>query len=429
MQRLVFLWITGSFAAIFLLLTIVGYFSGPQLLVYLAETSTAHYACAAAESIAAETAAQASSPTADRLRAQKVDVRISPLDPAQPLRRPRVQIVHFNLNIDCDVAAHGTHYLVQTTLPVQLFRRDRLPWPQLIRWGGGLIFLVFLSYLLSRQVTVPLQRLRDAARRFAQGDLDARAHAATFPRHPHELHQFAVDFDDLAQRLQSHIASQRTLLEDVSHELRSPLTRLSLAVSIARRHAPDAAAPLNRIDQEVTQLNRLIEHTLQLAKLDRHLHQKDIPLTREPLSLRDLLTDLTADADFEARAHHRHVELHAPADVTLSADRALLASAIENVIRNAIRHTPETTAVHVTLTTAAQQVQIQIQDSGPGIPPSELDAVFQPFYRLDRGRDHRHSGTGLGLAIARRAILAHSGTIAATNHPPHGLTVTITLPH
>lgn len=288
----------------------------------------------------------------------------------------------------------------------------------------GVIVVSTLAWLVARRITQPIAALQDASRAVAQGRLDARVAADTAARSD-EIGALARDFNHMAERLQRLLDSQRQLLRDISHELRSPLARLRIATELAR----DAPAPvqagtqLDRIEQEAGRLEELIAQLLLIAKLE-HI---DTPLQQERVALPELLESVCEDARFEAAA--RGVEVHA--DLAAAADvlgqPQLLHSAFENVIRNAIRYTADGSRVDIQLQSVGDDAVVRIDDQGPGIPAEHLEAVFQPFVRVSSARDRASGGYGLGLAIAKRVIDSARGRIRADNLD-HGLSVRIELP-
>jgi two-component system sensor histidine kinase CpxA len=233
------------------------------------------------------------------------------------------------------------------------------------------------------------------------------------------------DFNQMAERIESLIQAQQQLLGDISHELRTPLARLNVALGLARRKANPEVAPLHdRIQREADQLNEMIGELLTLTELETGAEN----LQTETVALDGLLNEIIADADFEARSQQRHVVLAAATACRLNGNRKLLRSALENVIRNAIRYTAPDTTVEVQLKEQGTQATIQIRDHGPGVPPEMLSHIFRPFYRVADARDRQSGGTGLGLAITERAIRLHHGEVNARNAPDGGLLVSLTLP-
>lgn len=277
---------------------------------------------------------------------------------------------------------------------------------------------VFLCYLLAYYLTYPVRRLQRAVERFGHGDLSARAAS----RRRDELGELARTFDRMADRIQTLLSAERRLLLDISHELRSPLSRLRVAVELARSGQSRDTA-LNRIDKEAERLNALVSGLLQVTRAEGDPDS----LRREPVRLDRLLEELVGDASLEAQARGSEVRLAGTQAVTVPGDAELLRRAIENVIRNAIRHTPEATAVQASLEEAGGRAIVRVRDYGPGVPEEALPRIFDAFYRVesDRGRDS--GGTGLGLSIARRAVELHEGSIRARNAGP-GLAVEIDLP-
>ncbi len=297
-------------------------------------------------------------------------------------------------------------------------------------WSGRIAAVVgaagLLCIWLAWRLSAPLGRLSQATSTFASGDLTARAGAATFPSQPPEYKKLAQNFDDMAGRIETLVDSQRQLLRDVSHELRTPLTRLALAVNNAR-HAPASAvaASLDRIDQESERLNALIDRIIRLSRCEAVAE----PPQRDMIECADFVESLASDADFEATARLRRVSLLRAEACRLVGDRELLREAIENIIRNAIRYTPERTAVTVDAhREGSSDYQIVIRDCGPGVPIEHLEAIFEPFYRAPQPIDADSPGFGIGLAIAQRAIGLHQGTITAANLVEGGFEIAIRLP-
>jgi len=284
---------------------------------------------------------------------------------------------------------------------------------------GGIV-----CWWLTWQITKPVQTLRSAARRVAEGDLSVRVGDARELRRGDELSELAQEFDRMASRIEELLTSQERLLVDLSHELRSPLARLSLALDLARRRFGDEAPEHLRIEREVRRLDQLIGRILTLARLRGQERQP----TLEAIDLKALVRDIVQDARFEAEPGGRAVVIERECEATLQGSRALIASAIENVIRNAIRYAPSSTNVTVSLDGHDGRVSIVVRDRGPGVPADALPKVFDPFFRVDAARDRESGGLGLGLAITREAMLAHRGAVSAENHPDGGLQVRLDLP-
>jgi len=274
-------------------------------------------------------------------------------------------------------------------------------------------------FWLAGQVVRPVRALRTAGQRIAEGDLSARAGPAAAARSD-ELGELARDFDRMAGRIEALVNAQGRLLRDVSHELRSPLARLQVAVGLLRQRGGSASATdLDRLDQEIGRLDALIGQVLTFTRLNSQAAP-----AREPLQLATLLQELVDDARFEGSAQDRSVALAVHGEAWLPGDPQLLRSALDNVIRNALAHAR--TAVEVALWDEQGGARIEVRDDGPGVPPAELARIFAAFVTLP-GASGRQ-GSGLGLAIARRAIELHGGMIEASNLPEGGLLVRMRLP-
>jgi len=340
------------------------------------------------------------------------------LFPAPPMQR------------DSKASSDGTHrYTVVMGLPPgpRVFIGPRgVPFTGLLI---GVLTSGLVCYLLSWYLTKPIVRLRTATRQLAAGDLTARTGAAPSSRRD-EVAGLMRDFDAMAERIETLLKAQSRLLNDISHELRSPLARLNVALGLARQRAGvESADMLDRIELEASRLNELIGRILTLARLEDG--EQLVPQT--PVPLDELVATVTEDAEFEAQARHCHVNASIPeGNWIVRGNASLLHSAIENVIRNAIRYTHDGTSVEVALssetTLGAKEAVLRVSDSGPGVPSDALDKLFEPFYRLDEARGRQTGGVGLGLAITERAVRFHGGKVLALNRQPNGLTVEIRLP-
>jgi two-component system, OmpR family, sensor histidine kinase CpxA len=325
-------------------------------------------------------------------------------------------------------AADGHRYTLITELPPEMhvhFGPHGLPG---VGFLIGIISSGLVCYLLARYLTAPIVRLRAATQKLASGDLTARAGMPGSRRHD-ETAELVRDFDRMAERLQNLVSAQRRLLTDISHELRSPLARLNVALELARqRSGADANSALDRIDRETARLNEMIQRLLTLVRLEGG----DDSLEKSPVPLKQLIQEIAKDAAFEAQSRHCQVEVEIVADCVVTGSPSLLHSAIENVVRNAIRYTEEGTSVQIRLEseqgTAGPQAVVRVMDSGPGVPEDALDKLFRPFYRIDDARGRQTGGVGLGLAITARAVSLHGGTVQAQNRPQGGLMVEIRLP-
>jgi two-component system sensor histidine kinase CpxA len=276
---------------------------------------------------------------------------------------------------------------------------------------------------------MPVVRLRAATRRLAAGDLSARAGAPSVRRRD-EVAGLMRDFDTMASRLEALVKAQSRLLNDISHELRSPLARLNVALGLARqRSGVESAAMLERIELEAARLNELIGRLLTLARMEDG--EQRIP--SRPVLLDEIVLTIAEDAEFEAQARHCHVRSEIPAGSwVVRGDASLLHSAIENVVRNAIRYTREGSTVQIHLekehVEGGDEAVVRVTDCGEGVPADALEKLFQPFYRLDDARGRQTGGVGLGLAITERAVRFHGGKVSASNRAEGGLMVEIRLP-
>jgi len=288
-------------------------------------------------------------------------------------------------------------------------------------WIIGLV--VLLCYGFAYHLTSPVRRLRAVVDCFGRGDFSARAAA----NRRDELGELARSFNTMADRIQTLLAAERRLLLDISHELRSPLARLGVAVELARsgeeRSGEDREHMLDRIQKEADRLNELVGELLQVTRVEGDPTKQKL----ETVRLDELLGDLVYDSLLEAKAKECTLLLKAPDAVTLTGDEELIRRALENVLRNAIRYAPHASAVDVELVRTGSSAQVRVRDYGPGVPEESLPRIFDPFYRVDSDRNRASGGLGLGLAIARRSVELHKGRLTAQNARP-GLLVAIEFP-
>ena len=275
-----------------------------------------------------------------------------------------------------------------------------------------------LCYWLALYLTRPVRILQKAVERFGRGDLSARAESLRRD----ELGQLARTFDRMADRIETLLAAERRLLLDISHELRSPLARLGVAIELARS-GDDTEAALNRIQKESDRLNSLVGQLLQVTRAEGD----PASLRCDPVRLDELVQLLVEDSAIEAAAHGCSLQYHSGEAVTVAGDPELLRRAVENVLRNAIRYAPRDTNVEVTLSRGGSGAVVEIRDYGPGVPADALPRIFDPFYRVESDRNRLSGGIGLGLSIARRAVELHQGTIRAANGNP-GLKIELEFP-
>ncbi len=287
--------------------------------------------------------------------------------------------------------------------------------PQQTWWM--LAIFALLCYLLARHLTSPLRSMQKTIERFGRGDFSARVNS----RRGDELGQLARTVDQMAERIDLLLKSQKRLLQDISHELRSPLARLGVAVELARGGG-DATTALNRVEREADRLNTLVGELIQVTRAEGDPEG----LATEAVQLDDLVRVILDDVHIEA--DRKQIKLHPSIQkADLQGNPELLRRAIENIIRNAIRYSPEGCNVDVSLEKRPESLRVVVRDYGSGVPPEALASIFDPFYRVEKDRGRTSGGVGLGLAIAKRAVELHRGRMSAINVEP-GLQVTIELP-
>lgn len=286
----------------------------------------------------------------------------------------------------------------------------------------ALLASVVSSALLAWHFAKPIRRLREAFDAVSAGKLDTRIGAR--PSGGDELTALGRDFDRMAERLEHLLEAQRHLLHDVSHELRSPLARLQAAIGLARQRPDRLEASLDRIERESERMDGMIGDVLALARLDAGVADQ----LDDEVGIGELLAEVVDDARFEAQAAGKSVALDGDTVALVRGNAELLHSAVENIVRNAVKHTAAGTEVRAFITRdeRARQVSISVCDQGPGVAHEELELVFRPFMRGSQGG--KLPGHGLGLAIADRVVRTHGGTIRAHNRAGGGLCVEITLP-
>ena len=274
------------------------------------------------------------------------------------------------------------------------------------------------SFFLARSLTAPVRQLRGAVERFGSGDLTARVNTTRGD----EIGLLGRAFDQMAARIQTLVQAERRLLVDISHELRSPLTRLGLAVELART-GEDRDAALDRIQREADRLNSLVGGLLQVNRGEAD----PAALQKVPVRLEELIEGVVDDYRDDAESRGGRIEFRAAASVVVEGDPELLRRAVENILRNAIRYSPPSGVIDVELAVGQSDACIRVRDRGPGVPDEALPHLFEAFYRVRESSEQPQDGFGLGLSIARRAVELHKGAIRAANAHP-GLLVEITLP-
>ncbi|MGB5354883.1 MAG: HAMP domain-containing sensor histidine kinase, partial [Woeseia sp.] len=287
------------------------------------------------------------------------------------------------------------------------------------RWAilalaAAISFLGF--WLLSRSLTGPVGRISTTAARLADGDMAARVGADTYSAD--EIGQLAGQFDRMAEELEAQSKNRREMFRNIAHELRAPLTRLQLATELLERKPATAAENLARIRYEIERVEKLASQVLTLARAEQTLDSDEVT------ALPEVLEQIARDAEFEAAA--RGVEFSyecTDSNIALRGNADAIASAIENVVRNAVHHTPAGGEVRL-LVENRESCRVTISDSGPGVPDNALDRIFEPFVRIDTNQP----GAGIGLAIAKRVVHQLGGQIVASNRPGGGLQVTMSFP-
>jgi two-component system sensor histidine kinase CpxA len=322
--------------------------------------------------------------------------------------------------------------------------RGAPPYFEIVRFGAIFVAANVAAYGLALYLTGPITKLRRATHQLATGDLSTRV-ASQMGKRRDELADLGHDFDVMAERMENLLQSERRLLGDISHELRSPLARMQVALDLAGQSADEETRGfLERIERESARLNDLIGQLLTLTRLETAATET----RRQSVDLAQLVAEVAGDADFEARGQNREVRVTNSEECAALGHAELLRRAIENVARNAVRYTGEGTTVEIALrrerasTPASgssnekahspradgEQAVISVRDHGPGVPEAALEKLFDPFYRVGDARDRQSGGVGLGLSIAARAAAFHGGSIAAFNAPGGGLLIEIRLP-
>ena len=313
----------------------------------------------------------------------------------------------------------------ETAVFVIQWERPRYPqtdWKTRILQILAAVFTTGLvCYGLARYLVAPIVKLQAAAKNLSEGDLQTRIEL----KRRDELGKLAQDFNQMAQRIESLVLSQKTLNRDISHELRTPLARLGVALELARTKSNNETQPhLARIERESYRLNEMISQILTLSKLETGLSN----FQASRINLAKIVKEVVADANFETSNGSKQIEIAENEDAYVEGNERLLQSAIENIIRNAVKYTPENSAVKVTLEKENGIAKISVRDYGKGVEDAKLKDLFRPFYRVDEARERKSGGVGLGLAITERAVSAHGGKVWAENAADGGLIVKIELP-
>jgi two-component system sensor histidine kinase CpxA len=335
--------------------------------------------------------------------------------------RSMVPILNFFVRIDPPrgltnaTPSRDKRYYFVTIFPVRESSGWSVEVPEQTWWTLG--FFVLLCYALARQLTSPLRKMQKTIERFGRGDFSARVNS----RRADELGQLGRTIDQMAERIEGLLKSQRRLLQDISHELRSPLARLGVAVELGRGGG-DHDKAFNRIEREADRLNVLVGELIQVTRAEGD----PAGLATEPVRLDELVRVIVDDVHIEAERHQIELELDV-CEAEMDGNPELLRRAIENIVRNAIRYSPEREKVQVSLKRADGMFRVAVRDFGSGVPDDALAHIFDPFYRVEKDRGRTSGGVGLGLAIAKRAVELHRGLMRASNQRP-GLLVEIDLP-
>jgi len=285
---------------------------------------------------------------------------------------------------------------------------------------GSLLFSASLAWYITR----PIRHLRKATNQFAEGKLDTRV-MNNIGKRKDEIADLARDFDHMAEQVQKLVTTQKRLLNDVSHELRSPLARLQVAVETIRQQPEKTGELIQRIEKESQRLDELVGELLTLSRLEADVYNNE----DDYFDINGLVTSIADDARFEAKSQNKQVVFNSTNEILMNGSIELLRRAIENVIRNAIYYTAEQSQVSISINSENAYVTIIVCDSGNGVSKEKLTELFQPFVRInDSNQNIKIPGYGLGLAIARRAIEIHKGSIKAYNHRDGGLCIEMRLP-
>ncbi len=306
-------------------------------------------------------------------------------------------------------------YVQRRPPPEQLHAIRKLGFSPWILISVSLLLSLVLCLLLTRHIVQPLKRLRSAANKVSLGYLDTPLPEI---QRGDEIGQLSDSLQRMVDTLNQAISNQQRLLSDISHELRSPLTRLNMALALHKKRQ-EMTPEVARIERESQRLAEMINALLSLSRMQVNAKQ-------EQTKFDDLIADLINNCEFEAEQLHKQFSADYPKQLRLVCYPQLLSSAIENVCRNALKYAKNKVSLKATVEN--KQLIVVITDDGPGLEESELNSIFRPFYRSGEARDRDSGGVGLGLAIAESAIRQHGGNITAKNHSLKGLEVSLRLP-
>jgi two-component system, OmpR family, sensor kinase len=321
------------------------------------------------------------------------------------------------------LAADGTLYTVLfAPRRPSIFGALSLPPISLTILGIALVVSAITSWWLAQHLSAPIRRIQEGARALASENLDIRVSEGLEDRKD-ELAVLARDFDAMAGQLRANRSATTQLLRDISHELRSPLARMRVALGLARQPPADMMRQLDRLEREIERLDSMISQVLKLARL----HGAESQIEKESFELDEVIEEVVRDANFEGAVKNCTVNVQGSANAAIVGNRELLRSAIENVLRNAVRYSPAKNPVDLSVARARSGLEIAIADHGPGVPPADLERIFEPFYRVAESRDRDSGGEGIGLAITAQVMKAHGGCARARN-TPGGFEVRLSLP-
>ncbi len=300
-----------------------------------------------------------------------------------------------------------------------------VPWFEVL---NEMLFAIFLSggicYFLSHYLTKPIADLRKAAKKISCGQLETRLSKDLLKRKD-EIGCLSQEFNNMAQRIDLLISTKERLLQDISHELRSPLARLQIAVALCQtKVSKDGQQDIERMELEITRLDQLIGKILSLAKLQDPYKK----LYLKPTNLIEIIDILIHDANYEYKDKNINIIFNHSKSCVVNVDELLIHSALENILRNALRYTPEKSQLTISLNSANGMITYEVCDQGEGVPKLDLESIFKPFYRVDSARPTSTGGYGIGLALTKKAIELHKGTIVAKNIKPKGLSIKFSIP-
>jgi signal transduction histidine kinase len=295
--------------------------------------------------------------------------------------------------------------------------------PPLLPLLAGSLVSLFFATLLARYFARPIHTLSQAFEQVASGKMDTRIGQNMGSRHD-ELADLGSGFDSMADRLQGLVEDKQRLLHDVSHELRSPLARLQAAIDLMQQQPERSSEFVARIERESARIDRLVGELLTFARLDSGIPGNQM----QEFDLIEMIEVIVEDASFEAETKQCQVISTLPEKACMMGDPDLLHRAIENIVRNAIRHTPEASRITIRGETNADMswLILAISDQGEGVPDSDLKLIFEPFYRSPAA--DRFKGYGIGMAITQRVVAAHKGKVSARNGKEGGFVVSMELP-